>query len=165
MKRIIRLTESDLARIVRRVISEQFAKNSVLDFASVTGYKSGLFPQVQYKENGRTWDVMFGGSKTLGNLMNMRDGSFQAVNAESDPTSLDQRTAFSVNLNVTPKTRAEVETAVKNIVSGGQKDPFKIKAGGSYKNTQGKTVTWGRPGFTAGSEMVDAICKLFSVVA
>jgi hypothetical protein len=165
MKRIIRLTESDLARIVRRVIMEGFAENTVLDFASVAGYKSGLFPQLQYKKNGSAWDVAFAGSKTLGNLMGMRDGSFQSTMSEADPTSLDQRSAFSIFINGTPKTRAEVETAVKAVVQGGYKNPFTIKGGGTYKNNQGKTVTWGRPGFTAGSEMVDAICKLFNVAA
>jgi|688.fasta_scaffold438793_2 hypothetical protein len=165
MKRIIRLTESDLARIVRRVISEGFAQNTVLEFDSVTGYKSALFPQLQYKKNGTAWDVNFAGSKTLGNLMNMRDGSFQVVNTEADPTSLDQRVAFGVFLNTTPKTRAEVETAVKAVVQGGYKDPFTIKAGGKTKNAKGVLVPWGRPGFTAGSEMTDAICKLYNVTA
>ena len=167
MKRIIRLTESDLARIVRRVISEGFAQNTVLNFNEVTGYDpiSSLFTELQYKKNGTAWDVNFAGTKTLGNLMNMRDGSFQVVNTEADPTSLDQRTAFGVFLNTTPKTRAEVQTAVKAVVQGGYKDPFTIKAGGKTKNAKGVLVNWGRPGFTAGSEMTDAICKLFNITA
>ena len=36
MKRIIRLTESDLARIVRRVISEGFAENTVFVFIVIS---------------------------------------------------------------------------------------------------------------------------------
>ena len=56
MKRIIRLTESDLARIVRRVISEGFAQNTVLSFESVTGY-TGLREGRDYWL-GVTWQYL-----------------------------------------------------------------------------------------------------------
>jgi hypothetical protein len=165
MGKIVRLTESDLVRIVKRVINEGFAQNTPLDFASVAGYKSALFPQLEYNDDG--WDLNYGfaGTKTLGNLMGMKDGSFQSAAHEPDPTSISQRTAFNVKVRKIIKTRAEVETAVKNITVGGQKDPFKIKAGGTSKNSKGQTITWGRPGFTAGSEMVDAICKIMNITA
>ena len=165
MKRIIRLTESDLARIVRRVISEGFAQNTVLSFESVTGYKSGLFPELQYGKNGSGWSFMFSGTKTLGNLMNMRDGDFSTVNSDFDATNLQQRSAFNVSIIPPFNTRVEVEKGVRNVVNDGAKDPFKIKSGGTYKNKQGKTVTWGRPAFTAGSEMVDAICKVLNILS
>ena len=61
MKRIIRLTESDLARIVRRVIAEAFTPNQVLNFETVVGYKSALFPELSYEDNGPSWTFSFGG--------------------------------------------------------------------------------------------------------
>jgi hypothetical protein len=165
MARIIRLTEQDLARIVRRVIMEQFTQNTPLDFMTVTGYKSSLFPQVQYGPNGTNWNFTFSGSKTLGNMMNMVGGDFQSAQNEYSATDLSARSAFVIDFTSKPKTKAEVTARVKVApTEDGKKDPFTIKAGGSYKNKEGKTVTWGRLGFTAGSEMVDAICKLLSIV-
>jgi hypothetical protein len=63
------------------------------------------------------------------------------------------------------KTKAEVESALSSIVIGGQKKAVAVKAGGTYKNKEGKTVTWGRPGFTAANEMVDAISKVMNITA
>ena len=165
MKRIIRLTESDLARIVRRVIAEAFTPNQVLNFETVVGYKSALFPELSYEDNGPSWTFSFGGSKTLGNLVGMVDGSFQSVQGEADPSSLSQRSAAIVSVSKKAKTKAEVETAVSNILIGNQKNTISVKAGGTYKNKKGETVTWGRPGFTAANEMTDAICKVMNIKA
>ena len=165
MKRIVRLTESDLVRIVKRVIAEGFNPNQILKFDAVTGYKSALFPELSYEDNGPSWTFSFGGSKTLGNLVGMVDGSFQNVQGDADPSSLSQRSAAIVSVSKKAKTKAEVETAVSNILIGNQKKTIAVKAGGTYKNKEGKTVTWGRPGFTAANEMVDAICKIMNITA
>jgi hypothetical protein len=167
MKRIIRLTESDLARIVRRVISEGFGQNQNLTFESVTGYKSGLFPQLIYYDNGPNWHFGFAGSKTLASALGLNAMGFQSVVGETDPTGRD--VAWIAGPPKTAKTRAEIEAALKNpnmsnCTSVPGKNPFTVKAGGTYKDKAGKTVTWGRPGFTAGSEMTDAICKILNIV-
>jgi len=165
MKKIIRLTESDLARIVKRVISEGFGQNQDLSVESVTGYKSGLFTMLKYYDNGSNWHFSFGGTKTLANLMNMAGQGFQAYYGESDSTGRDA--AFYTELPKTAKTRAEVEANLKNAnmtnSAAGPKNPFTIKAGGTYKDKSGKTITWGRPGATAGSEMADVICKILNI--
>ena len=162
--KIRHIQESNI-RLERRMLNEQFAENTALDFMTVTGYKSSLFPQVQYGPNGTTWGFTFGGTKTLGNMMNMVGGNFQSAQFEYNAADLTQRSSFTVTFTAKPKTIAEVTTGVKAASSNSMKNPFTIKAGGSYKNKEGKTVTWGRPSFTAGSEMVDAICKIFSIVA
>ena len=162
--KIRHIQESNI-RLERRMLNEQFAENTALDFMTVTGYKSSLFPQVQYGPNGTTWGFTFGGTKTLGNMMNMVGGDFQSAQNEYNPKDLTQRSSFTVTFTAKPKTIAEVTTGVKAASSNNMKNPFTINAGGSYKNKEGKTVTWGRPSFTAGSEMVDAICKIFSIVA
>jgi len=159
------ITEEDRKSIRRMYLMEQFTENTPLDFMTVTGYKSSLFPQVQYAPNGTSWGFTFSGTKTLGNMMNMSGGDFQSVQNEYSATDLTQRSSFTVKFTAKPKTIAEVTTGVKAANSNNMKNPFTIKAGGSYKNKEGKTVTWGRPSFTAGSEMVDAICKIFSIVA
>jgi len=168
MKRIIRLTEQDLARIVRRVIMEQFSKNAVLDFATVAGYKSGLFTKLQYDTDGKSWiSVQFDGTKQLARAFGMENflsGSYNRMSGNDDPTTLNDSSSFQINQVPPPKTRDEAVKAVKAVVQNGKPNPFGIKAGGTYKNKEGKTVSWGRPGATAGSEMVDAICKLFNVV-
>jgi hypothetical protein len=165
MGKIIRLTESDLVRIVRRVINEGFAPDKLLSFEAVTGYKSALFTELSYTDNGPNWTFDFGGTKQLGNSVGMKDGSFQSVQSEYDPTSLSQRSAVSVSVSKKLKTKAEVESALSSIVIGGQKKAVAVKAGGTYKNKEGKTVTWGRPGFTAANEMVDAISKVMNITA
>ena len=168
MKRIIRLTEQDLNRIVRRVIMEQFSKNAVLDFATVAGYKSGLFTKLQYDTDGKSWiSVQFDGTKQLARafgLENFLVGSSNIMSGNDDPTTLNDSLSYSIDQVAPPKTRDEAVKAVKAVVQTGRPNPFGIKAGGTYKNKEGKTVSWGRPGATAGSEMVDAICKLFNVV-
>ena len=168
MKRIIRLTEQDLARIVRRVIMEQFSKKAVLDFATVAGYKSGLFTKLQYDTDGKSWiSVQFDGTKQLARafgLENFLVGSSNIMSGNDDPTTLNDSLSYSIDQVAPPKTRDEAVKAVKAVVQTGRPNPFGIKAGGTYKNKEGKTVSWGRPGATAGSEMVDAICKLFNVV-
>ena len=173
MKSIL-ISESEKQRILemhqnatsRQYLMEGFSTNTPLDFQTVAGYKSALFPQVQYEKNGAGWSIMFSGSKTLGNLMGMSNASFQGVMYEPDPSSLSQRSAFIIEIQPPFTTKAEVETGVKSsIATGGQKNPFGIKAGGQYKDKAGKTITWGRPGFTAGSEIVDAICKLLGIAA
>ena len=172
MKSIL-ISESEKKRILemhqnatsRQYLMEGFSTNTPLDFQTVAGYKSALFPQVQYEKNGAGWSIMFSGSKTLGNLMGMSNASFQSVMYEPDPSSLLQRSAYMINLQPPFTTRAEVETGVKSSIAsdGAIKNPFGIKAGGQYKDKAGKTITWGRPGFTAGSEIVDAICKLLGI--
>jgi hypothetical protein len=168
MARIIRLTEQDLNRIVRRVIMEQFSKNAVLDFATVAGYKSGLFTKLQYDTDGKSWiSVQFDGTKQLARAFGMENflsGSNNRMSGNDDPTTLNDSTSFHISQVPPPKTRDEAVKAVKAVVQNGKPNPFVIKAGGTYKNKEGKTVSWGRPGATAGSEMVDAICKLFKVV-
>ena len=168
MKRIIRLTEQDLNRIVRRVIMEQFSKNAVLDFATVAGYKSGLFTKLQYdNDDNKTWmSVKFDGTKQLARAFGMENflsGSSNRMSGNDDPTTLDDSSSFEIAQVAPPKTRDEAVKAVKAVVQNGRPNPFGIKAGGTYKNKQGKTVSWGRPGATAGSEMVDAICKIYNV--
>ena len=166
MKRIIRLTEQDLARIVKRVIMEQFAKDTVLDFDTVTGYKSGLFTKLEYNTDEKTWmSLRFDGTKQLARAFGMNNDSFLVGSSGViDPTTIDNRSSFVIDQVAPPKTRDEAVKVVKTVVQKGSPNPFVIKAGGTYKNKEGKTVSWGRPGATAGSEMVDTICKLFKIV-
>ena len=165
MKNIIRLTESDLIRIVKRVINEGYAPDTVLKFETVTGYKSALFPDLSYTDNGSNWTFDFGGSKQLGSSIGMKDGSFQTYGTEYDATSLNQRSAAMASVSKKAKTRAEVESALSNTMISTLKKAVTVKAGGTYKNKEGKTVTWVRPGFTAANEMTDAICKVMNITA
>ena len=165
MKNIIRLTESDLIRIVKRVINEGYAPDTVLKFETVTGYKSALFPDFSYVDNGSNWTFDFGGTKQLGNIVGMKDGSFQTYGTEYDATSLNQRSAAMASVSKKAKTRSEVESALSNTMISTLKKAVTVKAGGTYKNKEGKTVTWGRPGFTAANEMADAICKVMNITA
>ena len=175
MKRIVRLTESDLARIVKRVIAEGFNPNQILKFDAVTGYKSALFPELQYKANGYDWDFEFAGSNQLANMVKMStnsanfDGStaggrFQSYQNEYNPNDLYGRSATGASVPKSTKTKQEVINIVsKSAIQ--ERLASAIKAGGTYKNKEGKTVTWGRPGFTAANEMVDAICKIMNITA
>jgi hypothetical protein len=176
MKKIIRLTESDLVRIVKRVIAEGFNPNQILKFDAVTGYKSALFPELQYTDNGGNWDFEFGGSNQLANVVNMTTnsanyagstagGRFQGYQNEYNPNDLHNRAAAEALIPKTTKTKQEVINIVNKSVVGSNKSVTGIKAGGTYKNKEGKTVTWGRPGFTAANEMVDAICKIMNITA
>jgi hypothetical protein len=168
MKRIVRLTENDLTNLIKRIISESsgaFPQNTVLKFETVTGYKSALFPDLSYTDNGSNWTFDFGGSKQLGSSIGMKDGSFQTYGTEYDATSLNQRSAAMATVSKKAKTRAEVESALSNTMISTLKKAVTVKAGGTYKNKEGKTVTWGRPGFTAANEMTDAICKVMNITA
>ena len=176
MKKIIRLTESDLVRIVKRVIAEGFNPNQILKFEAVTGYKSALFPELQYKDNGNGWDFVFAGSNQLANAVNMTTnsanyagstagGRFQGYQNEYNPNDLSSRSAADAFVPKSTKTKQEVINIVSKSAIGGSKLATTIKACGTYKNKEGKTVTWGRPGFTAANEMVDAICKIMNITA
>lgn len=175
MKKIIRLTESDLIHIVKRVIAEGFNPNQILKFDAVTGYKSALFPELQYKANGNNWDFDFAGSNQLANLVNMSTnsanyagstagGRFQGYQNEYNPNDLFGRAATAASVPKSTKTKQEVINIVNKSEIGSKLAPT-IKAGGTYKTKDGKTATWGRPGFTAANEMVDAICKIMNITA
>jgi len=135
-----------------------------------------LFPELQYKANGSYWDFDFAGSNQLANLVNMSTnsaniegstagGRFQSYQNEYNPNDLFGRSATSASVPKSTKTKQEVINIVSKSEVGGKKLAPSIKAGGTYKNKEGKTVTWGRPGFTAANEMVDAICKIMNITA
>ena len=135
MKRIIRLTEQDLNRIVRRVIMEQFSKNAVLDFATVAGYKSGLFTKLEYNTDEKTWmSLRFDGTKQLARAFGMENflsGSSNRMSGNDDPTTLDDSSSFEIAQVAPPKTRDEAVKAVKAVVQNGRPNPVGIKAGGT----------------------------------
>lgn len=98
MKKIVRLTESDLARIVKRVINEEnspslseFAQQEIKPYLEEKGYRVGLFgnvsdiPMDRMKDNdklaalvldgsGRQLTVVLSNSDEASSLLGMSDG-------------------------------------------------------------------------------------------
>ena len=60
MKRIIKLTESDLTRIVRRVIMEQGTNGKELEFILVKNFLKTINPQIRLDMNNyKNLDILF----------------------------------------------------------------------------------------------------------
>ena len=60
MKRIIKLTESDLTRIVRRVIMEQGTNGKELEFILVKNFLKTINPQIRLEMNNyKNLDILF----------------------------------------------------------------------------------------------------------
>jgi hypothetical protein len=60
MKKIIKLTESDLTRIVKRVISEQESNGKELEFILVKNFLKTINPQIRLEINNyKNLDILF----------------------------------------------------------------------------------------------------------
>ena len=60
MKKIIKLTESDLTRIVKRVISEQESNGKELEFILVKNFLKTINPQIRLDMNNyKNLDILF----------------------------------------------------------------------------------------------------------
>jgi hypothetical protein len=187
MKRIIRLTESDLARIVKRVINEEtgtsptptIAVNTSTPVSQILGYKSSLITNV-------TIDTASGGQNGVYVVgFYYTDKAKKWFNYDNFTDSPDLSVAmswgkFNGKDYTGPASCAEVATVLATptvdlnyygFVAGSgdgnysynAKKPYSVPAGGKYKNTKGQMVTWGKPGQTMGSEMQTVICSILGL--